>query len=284
MPLASAQLSIGVPANHKSLEITIDENGSAHVVHEIQNNRSPQQLNVVDGTVSNLTVVSADGNDVEYGEVGLETLTGITVFPTSEDVIIEYDLDDVIAVIDGVSQWNYRYLESSTFFFPENVNLVFVNDRPVNLGEIDNITCHGCQMTLEYVINEPQIIQEVNWEQQDFKVGIQTLAEITSFNFEQPRKSISFNVNEDNRLITLFIPLELLWNPYEVYLNDEKLFKHEFFTNETHVWLNIRPETPGTIEIIGTSVVPEFSAITAIMLFGITAVIIMQYKNRFSLR
>jgi hypothetical protein len=94
---------------------------------------------------------------------------------------------------------------------------------------------------------------------------------------------MSFNVNGDKQLITLIIPLELLWNPYEVYLDDQKILKHEFFSNSTHVWLNIRPENSGTIRIIGTSVVPEFPLFVPFFI-GISAVILLQLRNKLNLR
>jgi len=84
-------------------------------------------------------------------------------------------------------------------------------------------------------------------------------------------------------LITLIIPLELLWSPYDVYLNEEKILKHEFFSNETHSWLNFRPENSGSIEIIGTTVVPEFP-ILAPLFVGIAIVVALQLKNRLNLR
>ncbi|MGI0097993.1 MAG: hypothetical protein ACREAJ_06360, partial [Nitrosopumilaceae archaeon] len=90
-------------------------------------------------------------------------------------------------------------------------------------------------------------------------------------------------VEEDNQLITLIIPLELLWSPYEVYLDDQKILKHEFFSNQTHAWLNIRPETSGTIQIIGTTVVPEFPILSPLFI-GIAIIIGLQLKNRINPR
>ena len=85
-----------------------------------------------------------------------------------------------------------------------------------------------------------------------------------------------------NQLVTLAIPLELLWNPYEVFVDDKKILKHEFLTNETHVWLNIRPETAGHVEIIGTSVIPEFPILPPLAL-GIAMLLFIQFRNKFNL-
>jgi len=289
LPLVSAQLTLGEPAIQKLIKITIDEQGEVHVLHEIKKSQKVVQVDTIDGAVSNLKVVDVEGNDVEYGTIGIESVTGITIFPSEEDVIIEYDLDDALFYKDGMWVWDFFNEETTTIIFPKGVDLLFVNNSPVLLQDAKGITCYGrsqnaiCDAYIEYVINESTKLTKVHWEDRNFVVGIRTFAEVSSFNFDQPTKSMSFNVNRDKQLITLIIPLELLWNPYEVYLDDQKILKHEFFSNSTHVWLNIRPENSGTIQIIGTSVVPEFPLFVPFFI-GISAVILLQLRNKLNLR
>jgi hypothetical protein len=288
LPLVSAQLTLGEPAIQKSIKITIDEQGEVHVLHEVKKSNKVVQVNTIDGTISNLKVVDVEGKDVEYGITGIESITGITIFSSEEDIIIEYDLDDALFYKDGMWVWDYFNEETTTIIFPKGVNLLFVNNSPVLLHDAKGITCYGrsqnaiCDAYIEYVINEPIKLINVQWEQRSFVIGIRTLTEISSFNFDQPTKSMRFTVNEDKQLITLIIPLELLWNPYEVYLDDQKILKHEFFSNSTHVWLNIRPENAGTIQIIGTSVVPEFPIFIPFFI-GISVVIFIQFRNKLNL-
>ncbi len=282
IPLVAGQLSIGEPAVQKLIEITIGEKGEVHVLHEINDVSTVTQLQTIEGTVSNLKVIDEDGNDVDYGTTGLEGITGITIFSSNEDVIIEYDLDDVLFFENGVWTWDYLYLEKTTFILPEKVDLFFINERPFLLHDAKGVTCHGCDALLQYVIDEPQTIQKIQWEDQNFDLVINTLSDVTSFNFDQPTKSFYFNVNEDNQFVTLIIPLELLWSPYVVLLDDQKILKHEIFSNETHTWLNFKPETSGTIQIIGTTVVPEFPVLAPLFL-GIAVVIALQLKNKTNL-
>jgi len=279
-PVFAQQISIGEPAK-QTVEIIIGENEKVHVKHIIERSNTVQQVNFIEGTISNQKVIDVKGNAVESGTIGAET-AGIVIFPTKEDVIVEYDMEDVLEFNEGVWKWNFSYLATTVFVFPDSIDLVFVNSRPVPFDENRAIRCHGCNATFEYIKNESIEFQEVRWEDKKFQVGIKTLAGITSFSFDQPTKKISFEVNENNKFITLIIPLELLWNPYEVFINDAKILKHEFFSNETHTWLNIRPETSGAVRIIGTSVVPEFP-IFAPLLVGIAAVIILQFRNRLNL-
>jgi len=282
IPLIAGQLSIGDPAVQKLVKITLGKQGEVHVLHEIRDSNSVIQVQTVEGTLSNLKVMDEDGNDVDYGTTGLDSITGITIFSSREDVLIEYDLEDVLFFNDGIWYWDFLYLETTTFILPEGVDLVFINERPFMLHDAKGITCHGCDALIEYVIDEPLNLEKIQWEDNDFDLGIRSLSKVSSLNFDQPSKSISFNVNDDNQLITLIIPLELLWNPYEVFLDDQKIFKHEFFSNETHAWLNIRPESSGTIQIIGTTVVPEFPILAPLFL-GIAAVIAIQLKNKINL-
>lgn len=282
IPFIAGQLSIGEPAVQKKITITIGNQGEVHVLHEIKESSSAIQVRTIPGTLSNLKVMDEDGNDVDYGTSGLESITGITIFSSREDVLVEYDLDDVLFFEDGIWYWYFLYLETTTFILPEGVDLVFINERPFMLQDAKGVNCHGCQAKIEFVIDESITLNEIQWEDQSFDLGIRSTSEVTSLNFDQPSKSISFNVIEDDQIITMIIPLELLWNPYEVLLDDQKILKHEFFSNETHAWLNIRPVSSGTIEIIGTTVVPEFPIIAPLFL-GIAAVIVIQLKNKINL-
>jgi len=289
IPIVYAQLIIGEPALHKLITINIGDQGEVHVTHEINKVRTIVHVETIEGTLSNLNVTDVEGNKVEFGTTGIESITGISIFSSQDDVIIEYDLHDVLNFEDGLWKWDYFNLETTKIIFPKDVDLLFVNDRPVMLHDAVGITCYGrsqgaaCDAFIEYVIDQPTMNIEIEWEDNKFIVEIITLKEISAFNFDQPTKRISFDVNEDDQLITLIIPLELLWSPYDVYLNEEKILKHEFFSNETHSWLNFRPENSGSIEIIGTTVVPEFP-ILAPLFVGIAIVVAFQLKNRLSLR
>jgi len=280
IPQAFAQISIGSPAQQISVEITINSDGDAHVVHLINRSNRAVQLDIIPGTMQNLDVKGVNDEYIQHAIIGDNI--GVSIFPTSEKVIVEYDLDGVLVFNKGVWVWAYNYPVDTTFYFPDEVDLVFTNTRPVYLGTSEGINCHGCTSKLQFPIDEPVIIKEVEWEDQKFDVLIRTSARVTSFDFNQPSKSMSFEMDFGNRFVTLIIPLELLWSPYEVYLNDEKIIKHEFSQNSTHVWLNFRSST-GTVEIIGTSVVPEFSMLLPFVL-GIAIVLGLQMKNRINLR
>ena len=98
---------------------------------------------------------------------------------------------------------------------------------------------------LEYSIDESKNLEYVNWENEKFVVEMITFADVNNFEFNQPTKEISFNVNDADQHITTVIPLELLWGPYAVFLDDEKIYFSEYINNGTHVWVNVKPDTTG---------------------------------------
>jgi len=251
IPTVNAQeISIGEKAEQKSVKVVISSSDEIHVKHVIASSNSPKQIELIDGTITNITVSNEEGKEKQFGIIGDND--GIMIYPSQEDTMVEYDLGDVIFLKDNVWTWDFRYLETTSFIIPEEVDLIFVNEKPVYLDEKKGIACHGCQMILEYSIDEPKILENVKFENKEFLIEIRTFAEINQFNFDQSTKNISFEVNGENQFVTTIIPLELLSRPYNVFMGDEKIFFHEYINNGTHVWLNIRPDNSGNVSIIGT--------------------------------
>jgi len=281
IPVANAQISIGEKALQKSVEIIINSVGDVHIKHVVKSSNLPNDLELIIGTVSNLSVKNEQGEEKLFSITGDNN--GVLIQPSTENSVIEYDLDQVLSQIDDVWTWNFRYLESTSFIFPEEVDLIFVNENPAILGEQRGIMCHGCQMVLEYSINEPKIFKNVKWEDKEFVVEIRSHSNIDNFIFDQPTKSIIFDVSKENRFVTTVIPLELLWEPYLVFLDDEKIHVNKFNNNGTHVWLNIKPETAGEIIIVGTTVIPEFPIIAPLAI-GFLMIIVVPVMRKFSLR
>jgi len=281
IPIADAQISIGEKAVQKSVEIIINSVGEVQVKHVVVSSNVPKQVELIDGTVLNLLVTDEQGKEKQVAVIGDNS--GVLILPSNRNSIIEYNLDHVLSQKDSLWIWDFFYSETTTFTVPEEVDLLFANERPIFLGEKNGFVCHGCQMLLEYSINEPKKIKQVNWEDKKFLVEVRTLAEIESFDFNQSEKKISFKVNDSNKFVTTIIPLELLWEPYFVFLDEEKINEHKFNNNGTHVWLNVRPETSGEITIIGTTVIPEFPMITPLAI-GFLIILVMPLMRKFNLR
>ena len=282
IPSATAQeVNIAEKANQKSVIVTINEAGDVHVMHIIDASNSPKQVELIDGEIQNLIITDEEGEEKMITKIGNND--AVMIFPSSGDSIIEYDLTDVLFLKDNLWTLDFLYLETTSFILPEKLDLIFVNDRPVYLGEKKGLACHGCQMVLEYAFDEPKNIIDVNWEDKEFFVEMRTFASIENFEFDQPAKEISFDVKESNQYITTIIPLELLWGPYVVFLDDEKLLFQDYKNNGTHVWINMKPNTTGEISIIGTTVVPEFPIIAPLAI-GFLMIMMVPLLRKFNLR
>ena len=210
----------------------------------------------MDGTINNLSTTDDDGNEKQVTVIGDND--AILILPSQTDSIVSYELENILEFKDDYWTLDFLYLESTKFFMPDNIESFYVNDRLVNLGDKKGFVCHGCQMVLQYSFDEPRNIQNVKWEEQEFNVEIISHLEINNFIFDQPGKSLTFDISEENKFLTIVIPLELLWEPYTVFLDDEKIKVIPISNNGTHVSLFMKPNSPGEISIIGTTVVPEF--------------------------
>jgi len=286
IPVADAQISVYEKAVQKSVEIVINSVGEVHVKHVVVSSNGPRQVELIFGTVSNLVITDEQGEEKQVNFIDINFIDdnrGVLIPPSNRNSIIEYNLEKVLFQENRLWAWHFRYLESTSFILPEEVDLLFANERPVYVGEKNGFKCHGCQMLLEYSINEPKSIKQVNWEDKEFLVEFRTLAEIESFDFNQSAKKISFKVNDNNQFVTTVIPLELLWDPYLVFLDEEKIIQHKFNNNGTHVWLNMRPETSGEITIIGTTVIPEFPIIAPLAI-GFLMILVMPLMRKVNLR
>jgi len=249
----------------------INEIGEVHVKHLVKYSGVPKQIELINGTISNLRITDTAGVEKQHGIAGENN---VLLLPSTEDSVVEYDLENALLLKDDRWSWSYRYPENTSFILPQGVDLLFVDTKPVYLDKMRGILCHGCQMSLEYVINEPRIIKNVKWEDKEFNVEIRSLAEINQFSFEQSTKTISFEVNRENQFVTAIIPSELLGGPYDVFLKDEKIKSFEYINNGTHVWVSMKPDNSGSVSIIGTTVIPEFPIIVPLVV-GILMIVIL---------
>jgi len=139
IPVADAQLSLGQKAEQKSVEIVINSVGEVHVKHVVSSSNVPSQVELIEGTVSNLVVTNEQGEEKEFVAIGVSE---VMIFPSQRNSIIEYNLDHVLSQKDNLWTWNFKYTETTAFIFPEEVDLIYMNQNPVFLGEKKGISCH----------------------------------------------------------------------------------------------------------------------------------------------
>lgn len=256
IPAAYAQV-FEEQSKQRSIEVLINSLGEVHVKHVVDGLGFPNQIDLIEGKIVNLTVKDQEGNKIQHSMIGNND--GLIIFPSKEDVIVEYDLLDELTLKDNIWTMDFIYLKSTSFLFPD-VDLIFVNEKPVYLGEKKGIMCHGCQMKLEYSMNEPKLYENVKIQDNEYLIEIRTWAEINQFNFDPGLGEISFELKGENAFVTTIIPIDFLSEPYQVFLDGEKILFHNYINNGTHVWLNMRPQNSGDISITGT-VITDFGEI-----------------------
>ena len=283
-PQVNAQTDSIEEVDHKSLTITINHDGKMTVTHQIKNSDEPKELNFVKGTVSNLKIIDRFSQS-EIIKIDKEANSYI-ISPNQGEISVQYDIDDAIILNNNFWTLDFLYLESTSFFLPDEVDLIFTNERPVYLDEKKGFACHGCQLLLEYSIDEPKNIIEVNVENKKFFVEIRTFSQVKNFEFDGSRDKINFDIDNQNKFLTITIPIELLDGPYEMYLGDEKILFQDYINNGTHVWLNTKYEDSGQISILGNSIQPENGSmqttetiVVAIVAIGIVVVAIVLAKK-----
>lgn len=258
--VAHAQGSETPQADQRLVEVTFDRQGTAHVRHVIAPSEIQTELALIPGDVSNVSITDQTGRPLSaVAAAGSDH--SLAIMPSDNHTIVIYNLNDAAVMSDGAWSMDFRYLATTTFLFPDEVDLVFINDSPLYFEDSEGFNCHGCQLNLKYALDEPRNLTPVSWEGQEFLVEVRTFAEIDDFEFDQPMKEIRFGSDWGGRFVTVVIPQELLWGPYAVFLDDEKIPFHEHISNGTHVWLGIRPDASGVVTIVGTTVVPEFAAV-----------------------
>lgn len=248
------------PAQQESLHINITKSGMVAVSHLIADSDVPVRLLLVPGTVNGLEVTDPDGNPAQHNKTG----THLVLPPSDEYSLVRYELADALVLRDNVWQWNYRYLEKTTFFFSNTLDMIYVSGMPVILDDKHAVNCHGCQMLLEFFFPVTQTAH-ISWGSENFPVSFASSVRIDSVTFDQPQKRMSFAVDRPDALTTVIMPLALLWEPYDIYLDDKPVNYHNI-SNQTHVWLSFKSDGPGIITIIGTTAVPEFTLLLPLLL------------------
>ena len=280
IPASNAQLSLGGEADQKSIEVKISSSGEVNVKHVVKPSNIPVNVDLLDGTISDISIINENGDERDLTVVGDND--SVLIFPSNQNSIVEYNLDDVLILNDNL--WNFKisYPQMVSVIIPEETDRIFVNDLPIQMGDKKGINCHGCFMNLQYYSTIPKILQQIDWKEDSFVVEIITDSEIEKFNFDQSLKSISFQVNDENKFITTIIPLELLWGPYVVFLDDEQIKYNKYTINETYATLDIKPKTSGEITIIGTTVIPEFPIIAPLAI-GFLMILVIPLMKKINL-
>ena len=282
VPVANAQF--GAPAYQKSTHLIIDELNNIEAKHVIGFSNDPVMVNLFEGAITeSITVTNEDGKELEFAIVGMSDYGAVTIFSADKNTIIKYNLENMFRQSDNLLTLNIGYPKTFGILFSEKTDQIFLNNQIIQLGDKKGISINGGgYVNVDYYSEMPKIIQEVQWKEDKFDVEIITDSEIDEFNFDQESKSISFQVNEKNKFVTISMEEELLGGPYVILLNDEKIKYTKSSSKENYVSLSMKPESPGEIIIIGTTVIPEFSMFIPLIM-GFVIILTVPFMKKFSL-
>lgn len=284
-PIVNTDVADGTRTMQRSVEIAMtNQQESAHVKHVISSSRTPVMIDLVDSNIKDLQVISPDEDGDAPSWTTTDNNSAIILQPSRDGAIIQYILEDIVQFKDGLWTIDVTYPGVTTsFILPKEVDLAFVNDNMVYMGDNAGFNCHGCFVTLKYPHGAPASIKHVSWEDNKFDVEVRSIPEVGNFGFDQPSKMITFATSQVNQSVSVIIPQNLLGSPYSVLLDGEMIEFEQYHTNATHTWLNVIPPAQGEVSVVGTTVIPEFPAAIplAITLFmGVIAIISLAAKGR----
>ncbi len=261
----------------------VGKDSKVHVKHVIIGGawspENPKVIKMLPGKHSNYDVKDHDGDflrPIGVFEDNVENSEYIIVGQKpfkAYDLHVSYDLENYLELSDG-GLWTkqFSFLHDVEVYFEDDIELIYVNSRPIDISEQKGINCMGCSILLEFFddekIVEKKIIRTENkFEEitnigEEFTIEFLTHGKIEDFNYIEELDYFSFYVGEKNQLISVKIPLELLLTPYSVYHTDidqevlaetDKIRKTEFSQTDTYGNVSVRPTEEGYIHIVGAT-------------------------------
>lgn len=162
-----------------------------------------------------------------------------------------------------------------------------------SLGIIQTITSAALRSSIEFVVAQP-MEKTINAENQQFEVNLASNSEISSFEFRQHDKKISFTADGADTatgITEITIPKELLSGKMVVLIDEDIAPMQDVIVKsdtekETVMEINYKHGIsalggPRLIEVTGTNVVPEFPMAYLVGAVAIAGVILaIRFRNR----
>ena len=227
----------------------------------------PRIIEILPGAHSNLRVVDEDGDKLSfsYDKETFEESKYIILYQKlgNYDLIAEYDLDNFMELKDGKWKKEIKTISDVMVMIEEDIEMIFVNSRPIDVSDAEGINCIGCGITLEYFASDEIFSEEIISTKGKFTMDVISNDKISNLEFiEGGMQLLNFNVENKDQLIILKIPFENFLNPYDVYFTEnddvnldqlDKIRKTEFSQDETHVSISFRTNGEGTVSIVGAT-------------------------------
>ena len=130
MPFAFADIAFDQEVK-QNIKIEIGKDANVHVIHEIADfGQNSAKLEFLDGTRSNFDIVCIlscpyefDNPEQIFEESNYMVFSQYPAF--QDDLIVEYDLENVIELNNGLWKWEFSSKHNPNFYFDESIDLIF---------------------------------------------------------------------------------------------------------------------------------------------------------------
>ena len=228
-----------------------------------QNN--PKFLQILLGDHSNLMVTDEDGDRLSFSYK--ETSENLKFVQLNQkaaglDLVVTYELKNFMEKNNGMWGKDLVFPTDVVILFENDIELIFVNERPIDVKNVKGINCVGCGMQLKFFDDETATTKKINKFGETLNIEVLSNKNISQFAFNEEINLLNFSVEGDEHLIVLKIPLKLILNPYEVYFTEnddksldqiDKIRKTEFYQDDEYVKVSFKTTQDGVVSIVGTT-------------------------------
>ena len=244
----------------QTIKIEIGGDGKIHVIHDIEYFNGSAKLEFLDGTRSNVDVLCILCHmemiyEFENPEQIFEESDYMVFhsYPSAQDdLTVEYDLDDVMELNNGLWKWEFTSMENPNFYFKDH-DLIFFDGRPIDLTLKPGFACKGtCDMDLEFFDKDESL--SVN----KYENGISVQSDDIISNFEIiNNNTVSFYTNKEKQLVVVNIPWKMMDKELvNVYMtepgaipDDTNRLIEKFTQSVQTIGITIRSDTVGNVLI-----------------------------------
>ena len=264
IPFAFADVPFDQVAQ-QDIKIYVGNDGrNAHVIHDIRDFEGTAKVEFLDGH-SNLSVpcILSCPYELDNAEQNFEASKYMVFkqYPAFHtDLTIEYDLENVLKLNDGLWKWNFSDDSNPGFYFDDDIDMIFINSAPIDISQAPGIKCLGsggdsCEIILEFFDKDETLSSSFI----EPYILIQTDGKISNFKIE--KNLIKFDVKKQGQYVLIDIPTNVIIEKPGAYVveatkkpdssNQIILFT---FERDGVTKLIVRPSTMGTIWITGLDI------------------------------
>ena len=262
MPFAFADIEFDQEVK-QDIKIEIGKDANVHVIHEISDfGQNSAKLEFLDGTRSNFDIVCAlscpyefDNPEQIFEESNYMVFSQYPAF--QDDLIVEYDLENVIELNNGLWKWEFSSQQNPDFYFDESIDMIFFDGTAIDLTLKKGFACSGiCSMDLEF-FDEDETLSVTSF---DSGVSIQSDDKISNFIIND--NTISFDTNKERQLVLIDIPREMIGDvDFNVYItepgiipDDEDRLLKQLVQNVETITIVLRSTIAGSVLITNLDV------------------------------